>query len=78
MNDEIAIVPANQGGCEDLQAVFGPRGASAICQCQRYKLAPKEAFKSHPPETRSMFAAAGFTEVTHPTPRRGVMRIDLM
>ena len=25
---------------------------------------------------RSMFAAAGFTEVSHPTPRRVVMRID--
>ncbi len=27
--------------------------------------------------SRSMFAAAGFTEVSHPTPRRVVMRIDL-
>lgn len=26
--------------------------------------------------TRSMFAAAGFAEVSHPTPRRIVMRID--
>jgi GNAT superfamily N-acetyltransferase len=26
--------------------------------------------------TRSMFAAAGLTEVSHPTPRRVVMRID--
>jgi hypothetical protein len=26
--------------------------------------------------TRSMFADAGFTEVSHPTPRRVVMRID--
>jgi len=26
--------------------------------------------------TRSMFAAAGFAEVSHPTPRRVVMRID--
>ena len=25
---------------------------------------------------RSMFSAAGFTEVSHPTPRRVVMRID--
>ena len=53
MNDELSIVPANQGACEDLQAVFGPRGAAAICQCQRYKLAPKEAFKSYPPEDRA-------------------------
>ena len=26
--------------------------------------------------SRSIFAAAGFTEVSHPTPRRVVMRID--
>jgi hypothetical protein len=26
--------------------------------------------------TRSIFAAAGFAEVSHPTPRRVVMRID--
>jgi hypothetical protein len=26
--------------------------------------------------TRSMFAAAGFAEVSHPTPRRVVMRVD--
>jgi hypothetical protein len=26
--------------------------------------------------SRSIFAAAGFTEVSHPTPRRVLMRID--
>lgn len=26
--------------------------------------------------TRSIFAGAGFTEVTRPTPRRAVMRLD--
>ncbi|CAN5300552.1 hypothetical protein BH20ACT13_BH20ACT13_12980 [soil metagenome] len=26
--------------------------------------------------SRSIFAAAGFAEVSHPTPRRVVMRID--
>lgn len=53
MTPELTIVPANEASCEDLQAVFGPRGAAAVCQCQRYKLAPKEAFKSHPAEERA-------------------------
>jgi len=50
--DELTIVPANRATCDDLQAVFGTRGDAAICQCQRYKLAPREAFKHHPVEER--------------------------
>ena len=53
VNDSVRVVPANRASCEDLQVVFGARGAAAICQCQRYKLAPKEAFKSFPPEERA-------------------------
>ena len=54
MTGEISVVPANQAACEDLQTVFGSRGSAAICQCQRYKLAPREAFKSFPPEERAL------------------------
>ena len=52
--DSLRIVPANKASCEDLQTVFGDRGSAAICQCQRYKLAPKEAFKSFPPQVRAI------------------------
>lgn len=45
---KITIVPANQASCEDLQTVFGNRGQATDCQCQRYKLAPKEAFSNFP------------------------------
>lgn len=48
----LTIVPANRASCEDLEAVFGTRGAAAICQCQRYKLAPKESFSRVPVEER--------------------------
>lgn len=48
----ISIVPANQASCDDLQAIFGTRGAGARCQCQRYKLRPKESFGSFPVEER--------------------------
>ena len=48
----LRIVPANMAPCDDLEAVFGTRGPSAKCWCQRYKLAPGEAFKHYPPEVR--------------------------
>ena len=47
------IVPANEASWEDLQAIFGTRGAGARCQCQRYKLAPREAFSRFPVEERA-------------------------
>lgn len=49
----IEVRPANEVACEELAAVFGTRGAASVCRCQRYKLAPKEAFKHHPPEVRA-------------------------
>jgi GNAT superfamily N-acetyltransferase len=49
----LRIVPANEASWEDIQAVFGTRGQGANCQCQRYKLAPKEAFKYFPAEERA-------------------------
>ncbi len=54
MTEPIRIAPANEASWEDLQAIFGTRGASAICWCQRYKLAPREAFRTYPPEERAM------------------------
>ena len=47
------IVPANEASWEDLAAVFGTRGAGAGCFCQRYKLAPGEAFRNFPAEERA-------------------------
>lgn len=54
MTSEISVIPANRAACDDLQTVFGSRGPAAICQCQRYKLAPREAFKSFPSEERAL------------------------
>jgi GNAT superfamily N-acetyltransferase len=50
---ELTIVPANEASCDDLQIVFGMRGPAAICQCQRYKLRPREAFAKFPVEERA-------------------------
>ncbi len=48
----ISVVRANEASCADLQTIFGTRGAAALCQCQRYKLGPGEAFRSFPVEDR--------------------------
>jgi len=50
----VKIVPANQASFEDLQTVFGTRGPGARCQCQRYKLRPREAFAKFPVEERAL------------------------
>jgi GNAT superfamily N-acetyltransferase len=50
----VRIVPANEASWEDLQAVFGTRGSAARCQCQRFKLRPREAFAKFPVEERAL------------------------
>jgi GNAT superfamily N-acetyltransferase len=42
----ITIVPANEASWEDLQAVLGTRGDPPRCQCQRYKMQPRESWAS--------------------------------
>ena len=49
----VRVVPANEASCTDLQTVFGTRGQGAQCQCQRYKLLPRESFRSFPVEERA-------------------------
>ena len=61
----ISVVPANEASCDDLQAIFGNRGAASRCQCQRYKLQPKEAFGNFPAEERA-FRLRQQTDCGHP------------
>jgi len=49
---DLRVIPANEAPCEDLLAVFGDRGSSATCFCQRYKLDRGEAFSRFPREER--------------------------
>jgi GNAT superfamily N-acetyltransferase len=65
----ITVVPAGEARWEDLQTVFGARGVAAVCQCQRYKLARREAFASFPPEVR----AARLREQTAEDPPSGLL-----
>jgi GNAT superfamily N-acetyltransferase len=53
MTGALSVVPANEASWEDLQTVFGTRGTAAFCQCQRYKLRPREAFRNFPVEERA-------------------------
>jgi GNAT superfamily N-acetyltransferase len=61
----LSIVPANEARCEDLQTIFGTRGQAARCQCQRYKLRPRESFRSFPAEERAHRLRAQ-TDCGHP------------
>ena len=42
----ITVVPANEASWEDLQAVLGTRDVPSRCQCQRYKMQPRESWAS--------------------------------
>jgi GNAT superfamily N-acetyltransferase len=42
----ISVVPANQASCDDLQTVLGTRGDPHRCQCQRFKMRPRESWAS--------------------------------
>jgi GNAT superfamily N-acetyltransferase len=61
----LSVVPANEASCGDLQTVFGTRGAACSCQCQRYKLRPREAFRKFPVEER-VHRLRQQTECGHP------------
>lgn len=51
--DTYVVLPAHKVPWEDLQVVLGARGPAHRCQCQRYKLAPREAFHKFPLEERA-------------------------
>ena len=53
LTSDVTIVPANEASWDDIQVVFGARGDAHVCQCQRYKLQPGEAFKKVPVEERA-------------------------
>ena len=53
IGSQVSVRPANQASWEDLQAVFGTSGPASRCQCQRYKLRPRESFRSFPAEERA-------------------------
>jgi GNAT superfamily N-acetyltransferase len=65
---DLTILPANRASWTDLQTIFGTRGPAAECQCQRFKLQPRESFGSFPVEERA-FRLREQTNCGHPRAR---------
>lgn len=42
----VSVVPANEAGWQEIQAVFGSSGDPSRCWCQRFKMAPGESWAS--------------------------------
>lgn len=77
----LTIVPASAARWEDIEEVFGGRGPGYRCQCQRYKLAPGEAFARFPVEERAarLREQTGVDEpedVGGPVPTSGLVAFD--
>jgi len=65
MADSLTIVPANEAGWDDLQAVFGTRGDPSRCWCQRFKMQPGESWRSVGPDELG-FRLRRQTDCGHP------------
>jgi GNAT superfamily N-acetyltransferase len=65
---ELRIVPASQAKWEDLQVVFGTRGETSRCWCQRYRMQPGESWASVGAEELSTRLREQ-TECDHPRSR---------
>ena len=63
---EVKIVPANEATWDDIQAVFGARGDSARCWCQRFKMQPRESWRSVGRDALA-FRLRQQTDCGHPT-----------
>jgi GNAT superfamily N-acetyltransferase len=63
----ICVVPANEASWEDLQTVFGARGEASRCQCQRYKMLPRESWASVGAEELALRLRTQ-TDCGHPEP----------
>jgi len=65
----ISVVPANEASFDDLQTILGTRGEGWLCQCQRYKLGPGEAFRNFGVQER----AQRLREQTRAEPSSGLI-----
>lgn len=51
--EALRVVPADEVPFADVATVLGTRGPAARCQCQRYRLPPRESFAGTPVEVRA-------------------------
>ncbi|MFF1819891.1 GNAT family N-acetyltransferase [Kribbella sp. NPDC058245] len=48
--EQLTIVPASEATWADLRAIFGATGDTSRCWCQRFRMLPKETWRSEGPE----------------------------
>jgi len=62
----LTIVPANQASWDDLLAVFGTRGYTGRCLCQRFRTTGDEWWHDPIPREERMFRLRQQTDCEHP------------
>ena len=66
--EDFTIVPANEASWQDLVAIFGVRGYTAHCQCQRFKTGPSGWSEVSLPER--MLALERETQCGYPSAKK--------
>ena len=62
----LTIVPANEVGCEDLLTVFGSRGYTGRCLCQKMRTTGEEWWYDPIPREERVFRLRQQTDCGHP------------
>lgn len=62
----LSIVPANQASCEDLFSIFGTRGYTARCLCQRFRTTGDEWWHNPIPREERAFRLRQQTDCGYP------------
>lgn len=63
---DLSIVPANQASCEDLLAVFGPKGYTGRCLCQKFRTTSEEWWYDPIPREERIFRLRQQTDCGYP------------
>jgi GNAT superfamily N-acetyltransferase len=63
---ELRIVPANEASCEEILAVFGTRGYTGRCLCQRFRTTSEEWWYDPIPREERVFRLRQQTDCGHP------------
>lgn len=62
----LTIVPANEASCDDLLAVFGEKGYTARCLCQRFRTTGEEWWHDPIPREERIFRLRQQTDCGYP------------
>ena len=62
----LSVVPANQSSCDDLLAVFGPKGYTGRCLCQKFRTTGEEWWYDPIPREERVFRLRQQTDCGFP------------